>query len=520
MTDSNRIVIRAEAMAALIALIVGLIALNSLPVGGFYDDGLYTILAKSLATGHGYRFLNLPGMPAAVHYPPGYPLLLALFWNIVPPFPANLVWLKLLNVVLLGVIAWVTCRYAVRVLALSPAVAFLGALIGTVTIPILVLTNMLVSEPLFLALLIPALMLGEEVAHREPQRREAVWLGLLSGVVVMVRSIGVMFIIAVAVVWLVRRARRAVAWYLGAALLAMSPWLVYSTLHAHDVPPVLQGAYGSYTGWFMGGLHAGGFPFLVATIRVNVQRLAAGLAASFQYTASSGVAAITMVALALMFGYGAWRARRRAPVTLVFLALYMGVVVVWPDQPLRFAWALWPLLMVLLLVPLKVLQAPSAPRPLRIGIAVAAVCLVPGMLRYNVRGYAGGWWANIPRSMTDRVQPAILWVRAHTQKDDVVAAESEPMIYLYAERQAVPVAAFTAMQYLRNRTSQENAEDLRQIVQASNARYVLVQSPGELDAARTLAAQPGANRALTLSDSMPGLYVFTVGAPRADSTGH
>ena len=253
MTDSDRIVIPAETTVAIIALIVGVITLNYLPVGGFYDDGLYTILAKSLATGQGYRFLNLPGMPAAVHYPPGYPLMLALFWKIAPAFPANLVWFKLLNVVLLGVIAWVTCRYAVRVLMLSPGTAFLGTLLGTVTIPILVLTNMLVSEPFFLALLIPALILGEEMARHEPERREAVWLGFLSGAVVMVRSIGVMLIIAVVVVWLAKRARRAVAWYLGAALFVMSPWLLYSALHAHDVPPVLQGAYGSYTGWFMGG---------------------------------------------------------------------------------------------------------------------------------------------------------------------------------------------------------------------------------------------------------------------------
>jgi len=519
-TDSDRIVIPAETTVAIIALIVGVITLNYLPVGGFYDDGLYTILAKSLATGQGYRFLNLPGMPAAVHYPPGYPLMLALFWKIAPAFPANLVWFKLLNVVLLGVIAWVTCRYAVRVLMLSPGTAFLGTLLGTVTIPILVLTNMLVSEPFFLALLIPALILGEEMARHEPERREAVWLGFLSGAVVMVRSIGVMLIIAVVVVWLAKRARRAVAWYLGAALFVMSPWLLYSALHAHDVPPVLQGAYGSYTGWFMGGLHAGGLPFLVATIRVNVHRLGVGVATSFEYAPSAAIAAITMLALTFMFGYGAWRARRRAPVTLVFLALYLGLVIAWPDQPLRFAWAVWPVLMVMLLVPLEALRSPAAPRSLRIGIGVAALCLVPGMLRYNVRGYAGSWWANIPRTMTDRAQPAIRWVRVHTRRGDVVAAESEPMVYLYAEREAVPVATFTALQYLRNRTSQENAEDLRQIIQASQARYVLVQSPGELDAARTLAAQPGANPELTLTDSTGGLYVFAVGVPRADSTHH
>jgi hypothetical protein len=516
--DHRRIVVRTEAVAAFVAIVVGLITLNALPVGGFYDDGLYTILAKSLATGHGYRFLNLPGAPPAVHYPPGYPLLLALFWKIVPAFPASVLWFKLLNVALIGVIAWAICRYALRVLTLSPGVAFLATLLGTVTIPFLVLTNMLVSEPLFLAALIPVLIRGEQLSRHEPERRDAIWLGVLSGAVVLIRTIGVMLVIAVALVWLAKRARRAAAWYLGGALVVTSPWLLFSSLHAHAVPPVLQGSYGSYSGWFMGGLHVGGLPFLIATIRVNVARMAAGITASFQYAPSPRIATVTMLALVFMFGYGAWRVRRRAPVTLVFLALYLALVAAWPDQPLRFVWGLWPVLMVLLLVPLEVVMAPTAARPLRVAVALAALCLVPGLLRYNTHGYAGGWWASIPRTMTERAQPAIRWVRANTRPGDVMASESEPMIYLYAEREAVPVMTFTAVQYLRDRTAQENAQALRQILVASHARYALVRSPAELDAARTLAAQPGATLTLTLSDSMPGLYVFTVGPPRPDST--
>jgi hypothetical protein len=516
-SDGDRITIPAETTVAIVAVIVGIVTLNYLPVGGFYDDGLYVILAKALATGRGYHFLNLPGAPAAVHYPPGYPLLLALFWKLAPSFPGNVVWFKLLNVALLGVIAWAICRYAVRVLMLSPWVAVLGALLGTVTIPVLVLDNMLLSEPFFLALLVPALILGEEMARHEPTRREALWLGFLSGAVVLVRSLGVLLVVAVAVVWLARRARRAAAWYLAAALFLWSPWLLWSAIHAHDVAPALQGAYGSYMGWFMGGLHAGGLPFVIATLRVNAVRLAAGVAASFQVMPQPPMVLATLVALVAMLGYGAWRVRRRAPVTLLFLGLYLAVVLVWPDQPLRFAWGVWPLLMAILVVPLEALQTPATTRGLRAGVVAAALLLAAGVVRYNGRGYAGEWWASIPRSMTARAQSAITWTRVHTRRGAVVAAESEPMIYLYADREAVPAATFTALQYLRPRTPQENAEALRRIVQASNARYVLVQSPGELDAARALAATPGASPSLTLADSTGGLFVFAVDAAPRDS---
>ena len=516
MSDADRIVIPAETTVAILAAIVGLLTLNYLPVGGFYDDGLYAILAKSLATGHGYRFLNLPGHPAAVHYPPGYPLLLAVLWRIGPEFPANLVWFKLVNVVLLGIIAWTTCRYAVRALGLTPWVAVLATLIGTVTIPMLVLTSMVLSEPLFLALLVPMLILVERMTRQPPPtRRAAVVLGLLSGALMLVRTIGVMFVVAVAVVWLVRRHRRAVAWYLGMTGLVVSPWMIWSGLHAAEVAPVLRGSYGSYLGWFLGGLHDGGLPFLIATARVNVHALVLGVTTSFQYAATPWVATATAVGLLAMLGYGAWRVRHRAPVTLVFLALYLALVIVWPDQPLRFVWGIWPVLMALLLVPLEALTTGNAPRQLRVAVAVVALLLVPGLVRYNVRGYRGSWWESISRSMTTRAQPIIRWARLHARRTDVIAGESEPMVYLYAEREAVPVAPFTAMQYLRPRTPQENAAYLGRILQATGARYLVVQTGDEFAAARLLQGDTTAGLRLTPRDSTTDLFVFGVDAGAA-----
>lgn len=513
MRESDRIVIPAETTVAIVAAIVGLLALNYLPVGGFYDDGLYAILAKSLATGHGYRFLNLPGHPAAVHYPPGYPLLLAVLWKIGPEFPANLVWFKLVNVVLLGIIAWTTCRYAVRALGLTPWAAVLATLIGTVTIPMLVLTSMVLSEPLFLAMLVPMLILVERMTRQPPPtRRAAAVLGLLSGALMLVRSIGVMFVVAVAVVWLVRRHWRAVAWYLGMTGLVLSPWLLWSSFHAAEVAPVLRGSYGSYLGWFLGGLHDGGLPFLIATARVNVHALVLGVTTSFQYAATPWVAVATTLGLLAMLGYGAWRVRHRAPVTVVFLALYLALVIVWPDQPLRFVWGIWPVLMALLLVPLEALTTGNAPRQLRVAVAVVALLLVPGLVRYNVRGYRGRWWESISRSMTTRAQPIIRWARLHARRTDVIAGESEPMVYLYADREAVPLAPFTATQYLRPRTPQENAAYLGRILRATGARYLVVQTGDEFAAARLLQGDTTAALRLTPRDSTPDLFVFGVDA--------
>jgi len=71
---------------AVLVAIVAVLTVTPWPVGAFQDDAMYTVLAKSLAEGHGYRFLNLPGEPNATHFPPGYPLVLALLWKVAPPF--------------------------------------------------------------------------------------------------------------------------------------------------------------------------------------------------------------------------------------------------------------------------------------------------------------------------------------------------------------------------------------------------------------------------------------------------
>src|SRR3954467_3495538 len=86
-------------VVAAIVFGVAMWASHPYAVGVFHDDGVYAILARSLATGRGYRYLHLPGAPAATHYPPGYPFFLSLLWRIAPDFPGNVGLLLLANAV-------------------------------------------------------------------------------------------------------------------------------------------------------------------------------------------------------------------------------------------------------------------------------------------------------------------------------------------------------------------------------------------------------------------------------------
>src|SRR5207247_392209 len=135
-------------VVAALTLAAAIHAIEPLPVGVFYDDAQYVILAKSLATGHGYRFLNLPGAPLATHFPPGYPAFLALLWRISPIFPENVALFKFANALLLALAAQLAYRYATRTLAMPRGLAVAATIAGAATIPSLVLSSAIMSEPL------------------------------------------------------------------------------------------------------------------------------------------------------------------------------------------------------------------------------------------------------------------------------------------------------------------------------------------------------------------------------------
>ena len=86
----------ALACVGALALATGIAIVDALPVGVVADDSFYVILARAIASGEGYRYLNVPGHPPATHFPPGYPALLALLSFVVPAFPAA-AWTSLIS---------------------------------------------------------------------------------------------------------------------------------------------------------------------------------------------------------------------------------------------------------------------------------------------------------------------------------------------------------------------------------------------------------------------------------------
>lgn len=468
-------------------------AIDAMPVGVFYDDALYTILAKSLATGHGYRYLNVPGAPNATHYPPGFPLLLAALWRLSPEFPGNVALFKAVNAVLVGVVAWLSYAFGRRRLGMPPWTAAGVALAGTATIPLLVLSSAVMSEVFFLALLLPWLLFAESRIGDDARDGASATLGATAGLLFYVRAHAIVLLPALVAAFLLRRRWRPAFIALATGALVVAPWFAWVAVNDPGIPEQLRGSYGSYAGWLSAGVERTGLTLFVHALRDNLLTTAAIITRSFALSRRPAFAWIALPSVVALFVAGCVVLYRRARLTVLFVLLYLAVVMIWPFSPLRFIWGLWPLLMVLIAAGAMDLLRRPARRSWRAAIVAMVGLVVAGLFWFNVRGYANAWWTTVSRPIAPRIVSQLRWVARNATPRDVVAADDEGAVFLYTGVRAIPANVFTAAQYVARRSAAENADNLRAIVDTFRPTYVLAWAYPTLAAAERLAALTGSN---------------------------
>ena len=459
--------------AVVMAVAWGIVRWATVPymVGVFHDDGIYALLARSIATGGGFHYSHLAGVPGATHYPPLYPLLLAAGWRIAPSFPGNVSFLLGINALLLGISACGWALFATRRLAWPPIVAASCALAATLSTPVLVLAGALLSEPLFMALLWPSLLLCEHSVEGDEQTT-ALWTGAIVGLLMLARSHAIALLVGFLIVLVARRRYRRASTVLVVALAVQLPWLLWSHWALPRVPAPLEGAYGSYVGWFATGVREGGIRFTMATARVNIvecwlllqDRFAAGMPLSIHHVTMGVVLSAMLV--------GGWSLVRRAPVTIAFTLLYLGIVIIWPYSPWRFVWSIWPLLALFILEGVRSLWLVAG--RWRTVVVIGAMLPALAFLRTELHAYATRSWRVPARQATAQIAPVLGWVQAHTTQSEIVLSEGEQVIALYAGRQAAPPIAFTATEYVVPRSVGEGSARLEAMIAAVPARYVIL----------------------------------------------
>ncbi|WP_303672971.1 ArnT family glycosyltransferase [Vampirovibrio chlorellavorus] len=199
-------------------------------VGFLYDDGMYLMVAKAMAEGHGYRLMGIVDQPYFYKYPPLFPLMLTLGWLINPQFPHNIVWLKSINILLAtGTLAlW---GYYFRTIRQFPqwVCVLLIFILGTHW-RFLEVSIDLMSEPLFMLISTLALILCHRF-NRDDQpftAAQVAMLVLLSVAAFYTRTMALPLIVAIGLwLWLSGQRKQTGAYWLGSGLL-MLPWLLWS----------------------------------------------------------------------------------------------------------------------------------------------------------------------------------------------------------------------------------------------------------------------------------------------------
>lgn len=308
------------------------------------DDGVYWVTAKAIASGAGYRALNLPGQPYEVKFPPLYPLYLSLAWRLDPEFPRNLQIAALLQALLLPV--YLALLLAVlRQFGFSWRRAFLVAALTVVTLQFTLLTLMLFSELLCGCFLLAAIWMLER-ATGEPGPTARGWAlggGLVTGLAYLTRNASLPLLIAIPIFFLIRKRFRLSAYALAAAVPVAAAWHVWVFLHAGGSPDPVNT---SYLNEYLQIIRVQGF------WHNFMQHLAALSASVAENFFPGGIALLLglplyhVVLIAAVAGAIRLGRKRQWPLYLIFTGLYLLLIVAWWSEGLgRLVIPVWPVLL-------------------------------------------------------------------------------------------------------------------------------------------------------------------------------
>ncbi|HUX33720.1 MAG TPA: hypothetical protein VMV51_07580 [Gemmatimonadaceae bacterium] len=425
---------------------------SALLVGAFDDDGVYTVLGKSLATGRGYHSLYLVGAPVQVKFPPGLPWILAGLWRItgsVDGVQAAVRWLHPLVVGAAAAILWTLARKRWKLewgpaalLVLLPLV--LDATIQYTTIPL--------AEPWFL-LGWALLLLTWDAAERTEGYRRCLLLalaGLSVAATMLVRSQGVVLLPAIILALFLRprpAMDRVIA--LGAILVPLGLWHIYHHALIAAGPVASLPDEGTYGSWLAAA--GTGFPAVVgrsvlANGRFYVDQLGASLTAFRPLGAGLmglGLGGMVIAALLLL---------RRQPVLAISVLDSLALVLLWPfAQDRLLLWAL-PAGGLVLALGLQRRLDRSTPKLrlwVNVGCAVAIALVLLRQMDIRRDSIAAVAENRAPKLQGPSyellinsrfIATASRWILANTPAESRIMIDRQAGIYLYTGRQTMPAS--------------------------------------------------------------------------------
>jgi len=470
-----------RAMPALIVVLVIIpIYLSRLDhvVGMVVDDAWYVLLAKALADGHGYELINAPMSGILPGYPPGFPALLSVIFQIRPEFPANVWLLKSVSIAAMLGVAVLSYWYFHRQRQLPRHLAALAAIgVGATPAFVFLATSTVMSECVFtLAQLGVVVVAHRAIAEPNERTRLAVVAAVLGAATVLIRSVGVGVVAAVFLYFLKERQWKHASTFAVVVALIAGPWLLYSRAHAPTVEDQqihrgsLVHGYGEqfWMRWAgsatSGRVTARDLPDRIATNLVDISgRSVGGIFApvllrppeesgeevvslagrvSWTFVGIGGLPANMAVSLLLsaLIVWGFIRTvRERVTVAEILVPVSLVITVLWPFWSFRFVVPLTPFLYLYFVKGLTV--SPRLP------LARVALLTVIGLNLYDHAGYVSTLRSEPQRidwlAKFSELETSLDWMKAHLNEDAVVAATNPALVHLWTGQKTITLDRVT-----------------------------------------------------------------------------
>lgn len=490
--------------AILILYVFSALRLRPVASFGFYwDDGFYFSTAKALADGKGYVLPSFPGHMSSEKTPELYPLLLAGVWKLDPHFPGNIL-------PAVGLTLGFGCLALLLTFLMLRRWPGLGdwwalavvALVG-LSSEFIYLSPMVLSDIPFMALMLGAAWLIECSLAAEQGAGTALGAGVLAGLSVGLRSLGIPVAAGIGLLLLFRRKFRRLFWFClpGLPLTLFWSW------------PAIRGVLGlsaqviagdpTRSGWTQTVCHYSSYacewrmsvPNLGAlgtTILLNLRFIAQEPGTlllrplAVNGTAWSLVVVMVLSAAAYVGVIRHWRRNGWRPLNAI-LPLYLLVITVFPSVPGRYLLPFAPLFFAGLvlegrhigsLVVRRLRQGGGRDERVAAWILGLGALVLAATVTINYAYVIPHGFATVgvyrQENLADE-RGAYAWLRRHAATDARVIAKEDGLIYLYTGRLAVrPITTLPEAFYLHDpRYAERDAAHLSDVARHIGASYWL-----------------------------------------------
>lgn len=451
------------AVVLIAGTVLGLVAwsgLNKDNLGLFHDDGIYTVVAKSLAEGEGYRIASLPNSPPQTKYPFLYSYLLAGAWKLKPSFPENIIFLKGANVTILVALFFASVLFYRQTVYATQGKALLYALLVTTNPIVFSFTDFAVSDLLLVLLTMGTLVLISAGAEARHGMSRVISLAAVGGMACLTRLAGLPLIFAGALHAFGSKGFRGFGVYALAVWLIVAPWIFW----------ILSASLPSENSLFAYYLYHANNSARLWTFEINFSQQMEIALANLRYLAHA-VELIYLTPLApglnfVIYGMTAWgiflSIQRHNFAFWIFVLAYAALITVWPFHPVRYIAPLIPALVLFLFRGMAgaesfILSLGRGERwkrtisklawlPLAIILLLDGVWLSSYFFNRDEATTRSLYGRRLPYSWKGFVE-TFMWIRENTEQGSILATAFDPMYYLYTGRKAIRPALHNPESY-------------------------------------------------------------------------